>query len=271
MRRRYVNLMLHAATAGEPETPSAMDAGLALCDVLAGRRTREVPAGTDEPSRDGGGHGRAFYPGLIAYAKGLAACLAPTGDEASAEMRLDEHRTRVWAETMTDDYRADLRAGKQASADDGAALAADVWDELAGGVRRRAAGREPSASEVIAKVVAAQDGRGAFLRFDGNAGDNPEPWWYHELVLLHAVTSHALLTGDAAALECAKRAAAFHHAETQPDHATGQPWAVHAFLLDADTTPTADLLLLAAGVNGAGGLSAVSRILLADAAACLSL
>ena len=268
MRGRYVKLMLHAATAGEPETPSAMDAGLVLCDVLAGRPMRVSQRGD---GRDGGGQGRAFYPGLIDHARGLAACLAPDGDEAAAEMRLDDHRARVWAETTNYGYRVALRAGKQPVADDGAMLAADVWDELAANVLRRATGRPASASDVLDKLVAAQDGRGAFLRFDGNAGDNPEPWWYHELVLLHAVTSHALLTGDAAALEGAKRAAAFHHAETQPDHATGQPWAVHTFLLDLETTPTADMLLLAAGVNGAGGLSAVSRILLADAAICLSL
>ena len=112
---------------------------------------------------------------------------------------------------------------------------------------------------------------GAFFHFDGNAGDNPEPWWYHELVLLHAITSYAMLTGDAQALEAAKRAVLFHHRETQPDHATSQPWAIHAFLMDPETIPTADLLLLAAGVNQPGGLGAVSRILLADAAVCLSL
>ena len=248
MRGRYAKLLLHGATAGQPETPSAMDAGLVLCDALAGRPTREPAAGTGEPSRDGGGHGRAFYPGLIAYAKGLAALLGEAANLEPAPQRPDGPRLT------------------QPAADDGAAVAAEVWDDLAALVRRR-----EGAGTAILNLVAAQDHRAAYLRFDGNAGDNPEPWWYHELVLLHAVTSYALLTGDAAASESAKRAAAFHHAETQPDHATGQPWAVHAFLLDPDTTPTADLLLLAAGVNGAGGLSAVSRILLADAAVCLSL
>ena len=266
MRGRYVKLMLHAATSGEPETPSAMDAGLALCDALAGRATRGKPRRGD--LRDGGGHGREFYGGVVSYAAGLAACLSPAS-AGDAVRRLDGERAWRWAATMTYNYHAHAGPDGRFAADDGAGAAADAWDDLAELAWCRAAGRTGDCDS-IRRVIASQDDRGTFLRFDGNAGDNPEPWWYHELVLLHAVSSYALLTSDAAALHSAKRAAAFHHAETQPDHATGQPWGVHAFLLDLETSPTADLLLLAAGVNGAGGLSAVSRILLADAAVCVS-
>ena len=269
VRGRYVKLMRHAAETGEPERKAATDAGLTLCDALAGREIRSSKTRNVE-IRDAGGHGRPFYAGLVGYAQGLAAMLRP-GVEPDPARRLDEQRARQWGETMTYCYRAKPGKGGRFAADDGAGLAADVWDDLAQLAWNRAAGRSDPSADAIRRALASQDDRGAFLAFNGAAGDNPEPWWYHELVLLHAVTSYALLTGDADALDAARRAAAFHHAETQPDHATAQPWAVHAFLLDPDTTPTADLLLLAAGVNSAGSLDAVSRILLADAAVCLSL
>ena len=101
--------------------------------------------------------------------------------------------------------------------------------------------------------------------------EHPESRWYHELVMLHAFASVAMHSRLPAAMDLLHRAAAFHHAETQPDHATSQPWAIHAFLCDPEFLPTADLMLLAAGVNQPGGLGAVPRILLADAAVCLSL
>src|SRR5687767_12708522 len=42
LRRKYVKILLHAATTGAPPEPSPMDAGLVLCDVLAGRAPREM-------------------------------------------------------------------------------------------------------------------------------------------------------------------------------------------------------------------------------------
>ena len=124
---------------------------------------------------------------------------------------------------------------------------------------------------MLAMLINRQQADGAFLQFDGSAGDNPEPYWFQELVLLHAVATYAAMSADPAAWSAVRRAAAFHHAETQPDHATSQPWALHAFLSDPEFLPTADLMLLAAGVNQPDGLGAVPRILLADAAVCLSL
>jgi uncharacterized protein YbaR (Trm112 family) len=57
-------------------------------------------------------------------------------------------------------------------------------------------------------------------------------------------------------------------AETQPDHATNQPWALHAFAQSPGTRPLADQLLHAGTmVSGAGGSTAggLTSILLADA------
>ena len=249
-RGRYAKFLLAASTAGPAGTP--------LCDALAGRDP-VAPAALD--GVDGGGHRRPFYPGLLAHTAGLAARLRP-GTLDLPELR-DAHRARVWRDTNTYGSHAMLCAGVRPTAADAGLVAADVWDELAlvtlGGDR----------AETIERVVARQDDRGTFFAFDADAGDNPEPWWYHEFVVLHAVATFAAATGDAAAARAAGRSAAFHHAETQPDHATSQPWALHAFLADPETLPTADLMLLSAGVNQPGGLGTIPRLLLADAAVWL--
>jgi hypothetical protein len=138
------------------------------------------------------------------------------------------------------------------------AVCSAAWDALAHG---------RSLHPLAAKIRPT----GAFLTFDGNAGDNPEPWWYAELVLLHAVTTQALRTGDPTLLDACRRSSAFHHAETQPDHATSEPLALHAFALQAETVPTADLMLLATGVNEPGELGLIPRLMLADAAVGLLL
>ena len=50
------------------------------------------------------------------------------------------------------------------------------------------------------------------------------------------------------------RAAHFHLAETQPDHATNQPWALFAFLWHPDTVPLADAMLHTATAHASGTL-----------------
>ncbi len=205
-----------------------------------------------------------FYPGLLAHAHFLRRRVR--GDSCDAALRT--HRARVWAETDTYNYHSMHKRDHRPSAEVASLVAADAWNDLASVV----AGAKPDTLRNL--VTVARDGDPAvttFFNFDHAAAENPETWWYHELVVLHAVATYAAMTGDRDAGEAARRAAAFHHAETQPDHATNQPWAIHAFLSDPEFTPTADFMLLAAGVNQPGSLDAVSRILLADAAVCLSL
>jgi len=99
--------------------------------------------------------------------------------------------------------------------------------------------------------------------------DNPEPWWQQEMMILHALHSFALRQRDYTLIEKTLGAAAFHLAEIQPDHATNEPWAIHAYATHADGTVTAETLLHAAYMNGGGVLSEVSRWILADAVAAL--
>ena len=263
LRARYVRLLTHAATAGEPPHSTPLDGALALCDALAGRDLRPAQVPHSQRLADAGGHSRPFHAGLVAHALGLADRLRPGSFDAPA--LLDAHRARVWRDTLTYGTHAMLHAGRRSRASEASEIMADVWDELA---TITLGGSSPATT--LGRVIEAQDPRGPYFTFDGKAGDNPEPWWYAELVVLHAVATYAVVSGNEAAADSARLAAAFHHAETQPDHATSQPWALHAFLSDANSLPTADLLLLAATAQQPASLGVVPRVLLADAAVCLS-
>jgi hypothetical protein len=96
------------------------------------------------------------------------------------------------------------------------------------------------------------------------AADNLESLWYHELIVLHAFASYALECGDEGMLEGVRRAGLYHLNETQPDHATTEPWGINAFLLQEETYPLADQQLHAMRTQRPEGIDAVSAILLVD-------
>jgi hypothetical protein len=139
----------------------------------------------------------------------------------------------------------------------GMAWACAAWDEL---------GRPAQTSGAMATLIASQSPVGHFLQ--PSAGDNLEAWWYAELILLHAVGTHAARTGETSAIAAARRGASYHLRETQPDHATHEPWAVFPLLLQPDTRSLADQLLHNARMMPATG---TALMLLADALYCLRL
>ena len=96
------------------------------------------------------------------------------------------------------------------------------------------------------------------------ASDNPETHWFHELVILHAAADFALEAGDPAVWAAVERAALFHLNETEPDHATGDPWGLPAFVRVPAASPLADVLLHAVSAHRPGGPSGVGLLLLAD-------
>ena len=108
---------------------------------------------------------------------------------------------------------------------------------------------------------------GAFTRLA--VGENPEPWWYNELLLLHVVSSFAFEVNDPAVWPLVRDRAAHHHANTQPDHATTEPWAVHAFVLDPDFFYTADQMLHALAIQQAQAHNPIALLALRDALYCL--
>lgn len=147
---------------------------------------------------------------------------------------------------------------------DGARLVLACWTVLAKFV---ATGGE-AAGEMFGRLVQNQQPGGALLLT--TASDNPETTWYHELIILHAMTTYGLRSGSEAVLDAARRAALYHLNETQPDHATTQPWGINAFLLSAETYPLVDQLLHALMTQDPKmGADPVSSVLLADTLAGL--
>jgi hypothetical protein len=222
---------------------------------------------------DRSGHHRPLYRGLLIYAAlqtfGLVYETLPRGEFG----RWDE-ALRAWADALESTLGelslpiggAPIPAARGAQAADAAWIALALW--VAGKVYVRDAWTD-LASDTFGRLVRAQQLSGAFLRAEGS--DNPEPWWYHELTILHAAASYAVQAEDRHVAAAVARAAIFHQNETQPDHATTQPWAVFAFVWNPDTRPLADQLLHAQSVQSPGGATGVPLMLLADALYCLRL
>ena len=102
------------------------------------------------------------------------------------------------------------------------------------------------------------------------ANDNPEPWWQNEMLILHALHSFALRMGDMALIEKTLACADFHLREIQPDHATNEPWSVHAYASHPDGNVTAETLLHAGYIQHGGALGPVARQVARDARGALA-
>ncbi len=266
LRERYVKILLHAAITGEPPAPSPMDAGLALCDVLAGREPRGP--GGEWPNVHQTLHRMSQHQPVAArlwiYARAMAGWIGDNDLDQGGRDLLFAGGNLTLPHPLHDEDAWDTRNTEY--------LPAMLWEWLwmfpvLTRVSPQNALNDAGVMGNARQLDRRQQASGALLQ--QQPGDSPDRYWLNELIALHALTSYALISNQTFAIESVKRAALFHHCETQPDHATSQPWGIHAFLLDAETIPTADLMLLAAGVNRPEGLDAVSRILLADAAVCL--
>ena len=252
-----------------------MDAALAFPAVLIEGPGRVVEVGpvmgpAGHGMSDAAGHSRAEYRGLVAYAIGQVGGMV-RGSLAARDWSEWERGLLAWAELLTDEQGGDVGP---IAARDGAVAAGRAWDALARFAIGRALGREGMthrAAAALRALARRQTAAGPFLQ--ATAADNPEAHWYHELVILHALASYAAQAHDEAVWAAVRRNAAFHLNETQPDHATNQPWGVIAFVGDAATRPIADGMLHAAsalaGATAAGEASALTSILLADALYCL--
>lgn len=135
-----------------------------------------------------------------------------------------------------------------------AEICAQAWRALSRG--------EPS----LNRLARCQQPSGALLA--ARSSDSPELVWYHELVLLHALTTFAICRNDPESLAAVNKAALFHLQETQPDHASTRPWALHAFLLDPQTYPLADTMLDTVLKQLAQNPDRVTLLLLGDALYC---
>jgi hypothetical protein len=187
---------------------------------------------------DGLGHAREAYRGIARF---VAHLIEPKPTHADPCNASNHHAT----------LDLPIRAPKAASATEA------IWDAV---LRNNPDERRRFVDTII---------RGRFVRFD--ATDNPEPLWYHELILLHAAATWAHQSGDERLQHAVSEASAYVVSEVQPDHASGQPWAIHALLGHPEGWTLVDLMLHAAGIQQPATMDEVSLLLLADAYRCLQL
>ncbi|HEX8914537.1 MAG TPA: hypothetical protein VF796_19465, partial [Humisphaera sp.] len=176
---------------------------------------------------DRAGHARPALLGLLCYAALQAVAASDrmlVGEQAESAAR------SVDALAASADRTAAALPDAVGAAD-GAKLAAIAWAALAahrGGELLHDDRTAAAARRAFRAIVARQSPAGPYLV--ATARDNPETLWFHELQVAHAVASYGLQSGDPDAIASARRAAAWHLNETQPDHATNQPWGLTAFL-----------------------------------------
>jgi hypothetical protein len=217
------------------------------------------------------GHHRTVYRPLLIYSWLQAFRLAYETLPRSQFGRWEE-ALRAWCDLLEAEITgidwppAGMPAARGGAATEAAWTALALW--VAGKVFIRDAWTD-LAGDTFGKLARGQRDSGAFLT--ASPSDNPETLWYHELVLLHAAASYAVQNEDRGAAAAVGRATEFHLRETQPDHATAQPWALFAFIWNERARPLADGLLHTAAVQHPGNPDGLSLMLLADALYCLRL
>jgi hypothetical protein len=217
------------------------------------------------------GHHRPAYRGLLVYS-----CLQAFSIMYETLPRSDfgrwEEGLRPWCDLLESDLGqietllGPIPAGRGSTATEAAWIALAL--HVAGKIFIRDAWTD-LASDFFGKLCRAQTPSGTFLT--ARSSDNPETHWYHELLLLHAAASYAVQSEDRTVAAAVAKNAEFHQNETQPDHATNQPWALFAFIWNPRTRPLAEQILHTALIQNSNSPSGITLMLLADALYCLEL
>jgi hypothetical protein len=247
--------------------PSSVDAAPMDRLVAMGREPAGLPGAV---VIDRHGHRRGVYRPLLVYAW-LQSYRLLYETLPALQFGQWEESLRAWCDELEHSLNG-APADDAMPAAAGAAVAEAAWAaatlHLAGKVFIRDAWTD-LASHFFGRLARAQQPRGAFLM--AGSADNPETHWYHELVILHAAASHAVQSENRPLAAAVARNTEFHLNETQPDHATNQPWGVFAFIWNQRTHSLADQLLHTASVQAPHGVGGLPAILLADALLCLRL
>lgn len=220
---------------------------------------------------DAAGAARGVYRPLLVYAWLQTFRLLYERLPRMEFSRWDE-ALRAWCDALEADLTGFRPGGATLPAAAAGAAGEAAWAALALQVAGKVFVRDAwtdLASDLFGRLARAQAEQGSFSTAD--ASDSPELFWYHELVLLHASAGYAVQCEDRAVAAAVARATEFHLRETQPDHATTEPWAVFAFVWNPATRGLADQVLHAHRVASPAGAGGLSLILLADALYCLRL
>jgi hypothetical protein len=174
----------------------------------------------------------------------------------------------VWRQTLSkvESFLTPAQAGSWAAAIERWLPALRAVDDAVGRAWAALALEGAASPAVFTRLAEQQQRSGALLKPDPS--QNPETRWYDELVLLHALTAHAVRTNNVE-MHPASRAAEYHLNETQPDHATSEPWGLLTFILNPNTHSVADQMLHTVQVLHPNGATGVTAILLADVLDCL--
>ncbi len=220
---------------------------------------------------DRGGHHRPVYRPLLVYSW-LQAFRIMYETLPRSQFGRWEEGLRPWCDLLEAELGEINFAFAGIPASRGGVASEAAWIALALHVAGKVYVRDAwtdLASDTFGRLTRAQQPGGPFLQ--AGASDNPEPNWYHELTILHACASYAAAAEDRTVAAAGARAASYHVAETQPDHATEQPWAVFPFIWSPSARPLADQILHATAISQPGGAQGVPLMLLADALYCLRL
>jgi hypothetical protein len=220
---------------------------------------------------DASGHHRPLYRPMLVYAF-IQAFRTVYELLPRSEFGRWEEAARAWADLLEAELGDVVWDETFTLAARGANVADVAWTALALHAAGKGFVRDAwidLASDVFGKITRAQQCNGSFLL--ATAADNPETYWYHELAVLHAAASYAVQSEDRTLAGAVQRGTAFHASETQPDHATTQPFALFAFLWNFATRPVADQLLHAVQTTRATAGADVASLLLADALYCIRL
>jgi hypothetical protein len=220
---------------------------------------------------DAGAHHRPVYRPLMVYGW-LQAFRLWYETLPRAEFGRWDEALRAWCDLLEAELGATRIAEGGTPASRGDVVTEAAWTALALFSAGRLLVRDAwtdLASDTLGRLTRGQTAEGTFLI--PGPSDNAETWWYHELVLLHAAASYAVQAEDRTVATAVARATEHHLRETQPDHATAQPWALFAYIWDERARPLADQVLHTSAVHRPAGPDGVSLILLADALYCLRL
>ncbi len=243
-----------------------------------------TPGVSDVGVIDRVGHRRRVYRPLLVYCWLNAFRIAYETLPRMDFSRWDE-ALRGWCDDLESRLIRHPWPPSPLSAASGEAVTEMVWTALALHHAGKIFFRDPwtdLAADAFGHLQRRQSASGSFLK--PTAADNPEAHWYHELVILHAAADFAVATEDRALAAAVSRAVEYHVRETQPDHATNQPWGLFALLWNPTGRPLADGMLHTLTLHARAGemerettgpaitaLSPLTLMLLADALYCLRL
>jgi hypothetical protein len=244
-------------------------ADLSPAELIIQRATSDRLASI--PIIDQANHHRPVYTGLLIYSLLQTYRIAYEILPATTFSRWEEG-LRPWCDMLESELtniewpEDGMPASRGANASEGVWMALALF--VAGKVFVRDAWTD-LASDTFGRLMRGDSNRRSFL-VPTNA-DNPETLWYHELTILHAAASYAVQAEDRTLAAAVARNTEYHLAETQPDHATAQPWGLFAFIWNPKTRMVADQMLHTLAVQHPDSADGVTLMLLADTLYCLRL